>query len=55
MECLGLHIKPTAKVHPGHMVTGPKEEEKKKKKKKKKKVCHSVRSGASIRSQTKKE
>jgi hypothetical protein len=28
MECLGLHNKPTAEVHPGHMLTGPKEEEK---------------------------
>jgi hypothetical protein len=27
MECLGLHNKPTAEVHPGHMLTGPKEEE----------------------------
>jgi hypothetical protein len=27
MKCLGLHNKPTAKVHPGHMLTGPKEEE----------------------------
>jgi hypothetical protein len=31
MECLGLHNKPTAEVHPGHMLTGPKEEEKEKK------------------------
>jgi hypothetical protein len=27
MECLGLHNKPTAEVHPGHMLTDPKEEE----------------------------
>jgi hypothetical protein len=27
MECLGLHNKPKAEVHPGHKVTGPKEEE----------------------------
>jgi hypothetical protein len=27
MECLGLHNKPTAEVHPGHMLTGSKEEE----------------------------
>jgi hypothetical protein len=27
MEYLGLHNKPTAEVHPGHMLTGPKEEE----------------------------
>jgi hypothetical protein len=27
MECLGLHSKPKAKVHPGHLLTGPKEEE----------------------------
>jgi hypothetical protein len=27
MECLGLHNKPTAEVHPEHMLTGPKEEE----------------------------
>jgi hypothetical protein len=27
MECLWLHNKPTAEVHPGHMLTGPKEEE----------------------------
>jgi hypothetical protein len=27
MECLGLHNKPTAEVHPRHMLTGPKEEE----------------------------
>jgi hypothetical protein len=26
MKCLGLHNKPTAEVHPGHMLTGPKEE-----------------------------
>jgi hypothetical protein len=26
MECLGLHIKPKAEVHPGHKLTGPKEE-----------------------------
>jgi hypothetical protein len=27
MECLGLHNKPKAEVHPGYMLTGPKEEE----------------------------
>jgi hypothetical protein len=27
MECLGLHTKPKAEVHPGHKLTGPKEEE----------------------------
>jgi hypothetical protein len=27
MECLGLHNKPKAEVHPGRMLTGPKEEE----------------------------
>jgi hypothetical protein len=27
MKCLGLYNKPTAEVHPGHMLTGPKEEE----------------------------
>jgi hypothetical protein len=27
MKCLGLHNKPTAEVHPGYMLTGPKEEE----------------------------
>jgi hypothetical protein len=27
MKCLGLHNKPTAEVHPGHMLAGPKEEE----------------------------
>jgi hypothetical protein len=27
MKCLGLHNEPTAEVHPGHMLTGPKEEE----------------------------
>jgi hypothetical protein len=27
MECLGLHNKPKAEVHPGHELTGPKEEE----------------------------
>jgi hypothetical protein len=27
MECLRLHNKPKAEVHPGHMLTGPKEEE----------------------------
>jgi hypothetical protein len=27
MKCLGLHNKPTAEVHRGHMLTGPKEEE----------------------------
>jgi hypothetical protein len=26
MKCLGLHNKPSAEVHPGHMLTGPKEE-----------------------------
>jgi hypothetical protein len=26
MECLGLHKKPTAEVHPGHTLTGAKEE-----------------------------
>jgi len=26
-ECLGLHNKPKAEVHPGHKVMGPKEEE----------------------------
>jgi hypothetical protein len=26
MKCLGLHNKLTAEVHPGHMLTGPKEE-----------------------------
>jgi hypothetical protein len=26
MECLGLHNKPKAEVHPGHLLTGPKEE-----------------------------
>jgi hypothetical protein len=31
MECLGLHNKPKAEVHPGHKLTGPK--------KKKKNVC----------------
>jgi hypothetical protein len=30
MECLGLHNKPKAEVHPGHMLTGPKEEEEEK-------------------------
>jgi hypothetical protein len=29
MKCLGLHNKPTAEVHPGHMLTDPKEEEEK--------------------------
>jgi hypothetical protein len=29
MEWLGLHNKPMAEVHPGHMLTGPKEEEEK--------------------------
>jgi hypothetical protein len=29
MERLGLHNKPTAEVHPGNMLTGPKEEEEK--------------------------
>jgi hypothetical protein len=28
MKCLGLHNKPTAEVHLGHVLTGPKEEEK---------------------------
>jgi hypothetical protein len=27
MECLGLHNKPKAEVHPGHMMTGLKKEE----------------------------
>jgi hypothetical protein len=27
MKCLGLHKKPTAEVHPGHMLTGEEEEE----------------------------
>jgi hypothetical protein len=27
MKCLGLHNKPTAEMHPGHMLTDPKEEE----------------------------
>jgi hypothetical protein len=27
MKCLGLHNKPTAEVHLGHKLTGPKEEE----------------------------
>jgi hypothetical protein len=27
MECLGLHNKPKAEVHPEHKLTGPKEEE----------------------------
>jgi hypothetical protein len=27
MECLGLHNKPKAEVHPEHLLTGPKEEE----------------------------
>jgi hypothetical protein len=27
MECLGLHNKPKAVVHLGHLLTGPKEEE----------------------------
>jgi hypothetical protein len=27
LECLGLHNKPKAEVHPGHKLTGPKEEE----------------------------
>jgi hypothetical protein len=27
MACLGLHNMPKAEVHPGHMLTGPKEEE----------------------------
>jgi hypothetical protein len=31
MECLGLHNKPKAEVHPGHKLTGPKEEEEEKK------------------------
>jgi hypothetical protein len=29
MACLGLHNKPKAEVHPGHLLTSPKEEEKK--------------------------
>jgi hypothetical protein len=27
MECLGLHNKPKAEVHPGHKLTGPQEDE----------------------------
>jgi hypothetical protein len=27
MKCLGLNNKPTAEVHPGHKLKGPKEEE----------------------------
>jgi hypothetical protein len=27
MECLGLHSKPKAEVHPEHLLTDPKEEE----------------------------
>jgi hypothetical protein len=27
MECLGLHNKPKAEVHLGHLLTGPKEVE----------------------------
>jgi hypothetical protein len=27
MKCLGLHNKPTAEVHPGHILTDPKEKE----------------------------
>jgi hypothetical protein len=27
MDCLGLHNKPKAEVHPGHKLMGPKEEE----------------------------
>jgi hypothetical protein len=27
LECLGLHNKPKAEVHPGHLLMGPKEEE----------------------------
>jgi hypothetical protein len=27
MECFGLHSKPKGDVHPGHLLTGPKEEE----------------------------
>jgi hypothetical protein len=27
MKCLGLHNKPTAEAHSGHMLTGPREEE----------------------------
>jgi hypothetical protein len=27
MECLRLHNKPKAKVHPGHMLMGPEEDE----------------------------
>jgi hypothetical protein len=30
MECLGLHNKPKAEVHPGHKMTGPKKEEEEK-------------------------
>jgi hypothetical protein len=29
MECLGLHNKPKAEVHPRHKLTGPKEKKKK--------------------------
>jgi hypothetical protein len=32
MECLGLHNKPKAEVHPGHKLTGPKKEEEEEKK-----------------------
>jgi hypothetical protein len=34
LECLGLHNKPEAAVHPGHLLTGPKEEEEEEEKKK---------------------
>jgi hypothetical protein len=27
MKCLGLHNKPQAEMHPGHLLTGPTEEE----------------------------
>jgi hypothetical protein len=30
MECLGLHNKPKAEVHPGHKLTGLKKKKKKK-------------------------
>jgi hypothetical protein len=35
MKCLRLHNMPKAEVHPGHMLTGPKEEEEEKKQKEK--------------------
>jgi hypothetical protein len=37
MECLGLHNKPKAEVHPGHKLTGPKEERRRRRKKERKK------------------